>query len=198
MKAADKHAAIAEQVVENVGRGQPTLVGTASVEESDRISSLLRAYGVEHRVLNAVHHHEEAQVVAKAGEPAAVTVATNMAGRGTDIKLPQKIIQCGGLYVIAATRNIAARIDRQLAGRCARQGQPGTVGVFVSFEDDLIRQYLPVWLVTRLHRLGRVFPGWWVALAQRRSEGRGRRQRAQVLRSDDQTDQQLGFAKDYA
>jgi preprotein translocase subunit SecA len=118
------------QLVEEIRKvhnsGRPILVGTRSVHDSEHLSTLLTAQGLDHQVLNAVRHREEAQIVAEAGQPGKITVATNMAGRGTDIKLGRGVAQLGGLHVIAAERNESGRIDRQLFGRCARQGDPGS------------------------------------------------------------------------
>ena len=104
----------------------PVLVGTRSIEKSEKLSTLLTAAGIEHQVLNAKNHEIEAQIVAQAGQIGRVTVATNMAGRGTDIKLGEGVAELGGLHVIGTERHESRRIDRQLAGRCARQGDPGS------------------------------------------------------------------------
>jgi preprotein translocase subunit SecA len=128
--------------------GRPILVGTASVEESEALSSVLHAAGVPHCVLNARNHEAEAEIIAQAGSLGAVTISTNMAGRGTDIVLGgnpprsrEKVTQLGGLYVIGTTRHEAARIDNQLRGRAGRQGDPGTSRFFVSLEDDLLVRF---------------------------------------------------------
>ena len=121
--------------------GRPILVGTRSVRASESLSRLLTEQGLEHRVLNAVHHREEAQIVAQAGQQGWITVATNMAGRGTDIKLGPGVAAMGGLHVIATERNESGRIDRQLFGRCARQGDPGSAQAIVSLEDEFVARY---------------------------------------------------------
>jgi preprotein translocase subunit SecA len=118
--------------------GRPMLIGTRSIDKSEHLSSLLSAAGIEHRVLNAREIAKEAQIVANAGQTGKVTVATNMAGRGTDIKLGQGVAEAGGLHVIVSEMHDAARIDRQLMGRCGRQGDPGTCRTFVSLEDDIL------------------------------------------------------------
>ena len=123
------------------GKGQPVLVGTVSVEASETLSRLLRREGIPHSVLNARYHLQEADIVARAGQLGTVTIATNMAGRGTDIKLGPGVTELGGLYVIGTERHESRRIDRQLRGRCARQGDPGTTRFYVSFEDDLMRNF---------------------------------------------------------
>ncbi|MFA5927413.1 MAG: preprotein translocase subunit SecA [Patescibacteria group bacterium] len=120
-------------------QGQPVLVGTVSVEKNEMLSKLLKRAGVKHEVLNAKHHDREAKIVAKAGEFGAVTVATNMAGRGTDIKIGKEIKEIGGLHVIGTERHEARRIDNQLRGRAGRQGDPGSSQFYVSLEDDLMR-----------------------------------------------------------
>jgi preprotein translocase subunit SecA len=138
---AEKFQAVANQIVEWHSRDVPVLVGTRSIEKSERLSALLNAAGIEHQVLNAKNHEIEAQIVAQAGQPGRVTVATNMAGRGTDIKLGDSVAALGGLHVIGTERHEARRIDRQLAGRCARQGDPGFCRFFVSVEDEIIEAY---------------------------------------------------------
>ncbi len=134
-----------QKIVEEIARvhatGRPILVGTRSVRASEFLSKLLLEQGLEHRVLNAVHHREEAQIVAQAGQQGWITVATNMAGRGTDIKLGPGIAATGGLHVMATERNESGRIDRQLFGRCARQGDPGSAQAIVSLEDEFVARY---------------------------------------------------------
>ncbi|MBO5254427.1 MAG: preprotein translocase subunit SecA, partial [Opitutales bacterium] len=132
------NAAIAEIEAAH-SRGQPVLVGTASVEASEVLSRMLKRQGIEHTVLNAKHHQQEAEIVANAGQRGAVTIATNMAGRGTDIKLGEGVNELGGLYVLGTERHESRRIDRQLRGRCARQGDNGLSKFLVSLEDDLLR-----------------------------------------------------------
>jgi preprotein translocase subunit SecA len=117
------------------------LIGTRSIEKSERLSALLMAANIEHQVLNAKNHEIEAQIVAGAGQMGKVMVATNMAGRGTDIKLGEGVAALGGLHVIGTERHEARRIDRQLAGRCARQGDLGHCQFFVSIEDEIIEAY---------------------------------------------------------
>ena len=132
------NAAIAEIVAAH-NRGQPVLVGTASVEASEVLSRMLKRHNIAHTVLNAKHHQEEAEIIARAGEIGAVTIATNMAGRGTDIKLAPGVEELGGLYVLGTERHESRRIDRQLRGRCARQGDRGLSKFLISLEDDLLR-----------------------------------------------------------
>ena len=137
----EKFQAVAQQIVDWHGKGVPVLIGTRSIEKSEKLSALLHAAGIEHQILNAKNHEIEAQIVALAGQPGKVMVATNMAGRGTDIKLTVEVTQVGGLHVIGTERHESRRIDRQLAGRCARQGDPGYCEFFVSLEDEIIEAY---------------------------------------------------------
>jgi preprotein translocase subunit SecA len=137
----EKLEAAADRVAEAHKRGRPVLVGTWSVLTSERVGLMLQARGVDCQILNATREVEEAAIVAKAGLPGAVTVATNMAGRGTDIVLTPESRAAGGLLVIATERNDEARVDRQLAGRAGRQGDPGGFEQFVSLEDRLIQQH---------------------------------------------------------
>jgi len=136
-----KYEAVAKKVKELNQKGQPVLIGTVSIEQSETLSQLLGKHGVSHNVLNAKHHEKEAEIVANAGQKGAVTIATNMAGRGTDIKLGEGIKELGGLYVIGTERHESRRIDNQLRGRSGRQGDPGTSQFYVSVEDDLMRLF---------------------------------------------------------
>jgi len=134
-----KLIAIARTIKELNEKGQPVLVGTVSVEKSEALSKLLKMEGIKHEVLNAKQHEREAEIVADAGQKGAVTIATNMAGRGTDIKLGEGVIDLGGLYVIGTERHESRRIDNQLRGRSGRQGDPGVSQFYVSMDDDLMR-----------------------------------------------------------
>ena len=146
----DKYTAVVKQIEESNKRGQPVLVGTVSVESSEVLSRMLRRTGVIHTVLNAKFHQQESEIVARAGQRSAVTIATNMAGRGTDIKLGEGVRELGGLFVIGTERHESRRIDRQLRGRCSRQGDPGLTKFFLSLEDDLMRLFLQGNLASRL------------------------------------------------
>jgi preprotein translocase subunit SecA len=137
----EKFRAVADQIIEWNKSAVPVLIGTRSIEKSERLSRLLSEAGIEHQILNAKNHEIEAQIIAQAGQSAKVTVATNMAGRGTDIKLGEGVAAQGGLHVIGTERHESRRIDRQLAGRCARQGDPGMVQFFVSLEDEIVEAY---------------------------------------------------------
>lgn len=136
-----KFQAIVEEIKERNAKGQPILVGTTSVEKSEALSTLLSREGIAHEVLNAKHHEREAKIVSEAGQKGAVTIATNMAGRGTDIALGEGVKERGGLYIIGSERHESRRIDNQLRGRSGRQGDPGESKFFVSFEDELMRLF---------------------------------------------------------
>jgi preprotein translocase subunit SecA len=146
----DKFSAVVKQIEESNKRGQPVLVGTVSVESSEVLSRMLKRTGVIHTVLNAKFHEQESEIVSRAGQRSAVTIATNMAGRGTDIKLGEGVRELGGLFVIGTERHESRRIDRQLRGRCSRQGDPGLTKFFLSLEDDLMRLFLQGNLASRL------------------------------------------------
>ena len=135
----EKFEAVVKEIVERHEKGQPILVGTTSIEKSEKLSQMLRKKKIPHEVLNAKHHEKEAEIIANAGQMGAVTIATNMAGRGTDIKLGPGVAELGGLYVIGTEHHEARRIDNQLRGRSGRQGDPGESRFFVSLEDDLLR-----------------------------------------------------------
>jgi preprotein translocase subunit SecA len=138
----DKFTAVVQEIEAANKRGQPVLVGTVSVESSEVLSRMLRRTGVIHTVLNAKFHAQEAEIIVRAGQRGAVTIATNMAGRGTDIKLGEGVREQGGLYVIGTERHQSRRVDRQLRGRCSRQGDPGLTKFFLSLEDELLRLFL--------------------------------------------------------
>ena len=137
----EKFTAILKDVEERHRKGQPVLLGTISVEDSEILSRMLKMRNIPHNVLNAKNHQHEAEIVARAGQVGAVTVATNMAGRGTDIKLGPGVAELGGLHVIGSSRHDSRRIDRQLRGRCSRQGDPGSSKFYVSLEDNLMRLF---------------------------------------------------------
>jgi len=137
----EKYNAVVDEIVSLVEKGRPVLVGTTSVENSELLSRMLALRKIPHQVLNAKYHQREAEVVAEAGKPGTVTIATNMAGRGTDIKLTSESRQAGGLAIIGTERHESRRVDRQLRGRSGRQGDPGTTQFFVSLEDSLMRLF---------------------------------------------------------
>jgi len=198
--AAQKWDAIVKRInVLNEGR-QPVLVGTRTVEASERLSALLAAADLDHEVLNARQHAGEAELVSRAGQLGAITVATNMAGRGTDISLAEGVVELGGLHVLAAERNESPRIDRQLFGRCGRQGDPGSFEAFIALDDDLPTRFCP-----RLSRgVARLFrtragtvPAWlgaWIMwIAQRAAEREHRLARRQLLTSEGKRNEMLAF-----
>ena len=135
----EKFQAVLNEVKELHAQGRPVLVGTVSIEKSERLSGLLTRHGVPHNVLNAKHHEQEAQIIAEAGHPGRVTIATNMAGRGVDIKLGEGVVEKGGLHIIGTERHESRRVDNQLRGRAGRQGDPGSSRFYLSLEDDLLR-----------------------------------------------------------
>jgi preprotein translocase subunit SecA len=164
-----KFRAVVEEVEQLQRTGRPVLVGTVSIENSEYLSEMLRRRGIKHQVLNAKYHEKEAAIVAEAGRLGAVTIATNMAGRGTDIILggnPEnreaddwraehdRVVEAGGLHIIGTERHESRRIDNQLRGRAGRQGDPGSSRFYVSFEDDLMRRFAPDWLPGMLAKLG--------------------------------------------
>ena len=136
-----KYAAVINKIEELIGEGRPVLVGTTDVETSELLSKLLRLRGIKHNVLNAKEHAREAEIVAQAGQSSTVTIATNMAGRGTDIKLSPEVKKAGGLAIIGTERHDSRRVDRQLRGRAGRQGDPGSSAFYVSLEDKLMRLF---------------------------------------------------------
>lgn len=193
-----KWNAVVESIQQIHALGRPILVGTRSIEASEFLGQRLTARGLNHRVLNANFDKDEADMVSLAGKHSAITVATNMAGRGTDIKLDREAKDTGGLHVILTEMHSARRIDRQFIGRAGRQGDPGSAQAFMSLEDELTKLYAP-----RLAKLAKVagtseLTGLALAraravflLAQRRAEARARTMRAEVLRQDDWIEKHL-------
>lgn len=149
----EKYAAIVKKVTEIHEQGRPILLGTESVDISEKLSRIFRQMKLPHTVLNAKQHEREAEIIAAAGQKGAITIATNMAGRGTDIKLGEGVAGIGGLFVMGTSRHQSRRIDRQLRGRCARQGDPGSSLFYVSFEDPLMRLFASPKITTLLQRL---------------------------------------------
>ena len=150
----EKFKAVLEEIREIHQQGRPILVGTVSVDTSERLSKMLDRERIVHSVLNAKHNEQEAEIVARAGHRASVTIATNMAGRGTDIRLADGVPDLGGLHVLGTERHNARRIDRQLRGRCARQGDPGSSHFFLSLEDEVMRLYGSDRMIKVMERLG--------------------------------------------
>jgi preprotein translocase subunit SecA len=195
-----KWARIVQEIRQVHNADRPILVGTRSVRASEQLSELLKAQTLDHQVLNAVYHKQEAQIVAQAGQRGKITVATNMAGRGTDIKLGRRVAKLGGLHVIAAEPNESARIDRQLYGRCARQGDPGTAQGIFCLNDEIVSRYAKnaiAYLKKRYSNSTNDISSPLVRgvfrLAQARAERLALRQRKSVLRTDHWLDEQLGF-----
>ncbi len=186
----EKFNAVIEKIEKAHTNGQPVLVGTASVESSETLSRLLKRAKIAHSVLNAKFHQQEAEIVALAGQRGAVTVSTNMAGRGTDIKLGDGVPALGGLFVIGTERHSSRRVDRQLRGRCSRQGDPGRSQFFISLEDDLMRNHASpdrmAALIEQAAKPGKSSSlGTLVETAQRKVEQRDYQGRKRVLDFDD-------------
>jgi preprotein translocase subunit SecA len=196
--ARDKWQAVVERVHELHRAGRPVLLGTGSVADSEHVGQLLEASGLPHRILNARQDQREAEIIARAGQPGAITVATNMAGRGTDISLAPGVVERGGLHVLAAVRNEARRVDRQLFGRCGRQGDPGSYEAMLSLEDELLKKYLPRALIVVMQRSARWrMPCSWnpvMRLTQLRVERHHARQRRNLVQLDQQLKEMLAFS----
>lgn len=193
-----KFRAVVEDVSQRYDLGQPVLVGTVAVETSELISQLLKKKGVPHHVLNAKNHEREAEIIESAGQKGAVTIATNMAGRGTDIKLGAGVVELGGLAVVGTERHESRRIDNQLRGRSGRQGDPGITQFYLSMEDELMRRFGSDNMMTMMDRLGMddtqpiqsKIVSRAVESAQKRVEGNNFDARKQLLQYDDVLRQQ--------
>ncbi len=190
----EKYNAVVAKIQEAHDRGQPVLVGTASVDASELLGKMLKRAKIPCNILNAKYHRQEAEIIANAGQRGAVTVSTNMAGRGTDIKLAPGVAEVGGLFVIATERYESRRVDRQLRGRCSRQGDPGMSQFFISFEDDLMRNFAAAERMTNMMERfgmedGEALEHKWlnksVETAQKRVEQRNYTWRKRVLDFDD-------------
>ena len=189
----EKYNAVLKEIEAAHKEGQPVLVGTASVEASELLSRMLKRSKIVHSVLNAKFHEQEAEIVARAGQKGAVTIATNMAGRGTDIKLGAGVDELGGLYVIGTERHESRRIDRQLRGRCARQGDPGLSKFFVSLEDDLMRLFANAGPISKVldksmsedEELEHPMLNWSIENAQKKVEQQNFSIRKRLLQFDD-------------
>lgn len=193
-----KYKAIVDDIKLRFERRQPVLIGTIAVETSELISDVLTSANIPHDVLNAKHHEREAEIVAHAGEPGHITIATNMAGRGTDIKLTEESVQAGGLYILGTERHESRRIDNQLRGRSGRQGDPGESRFYISLEDDLIRIFAGDTLKKNMQRFGMTedeviesrFVSKTIERAQERVEKQHFDARKQLLEYDDVMNQQ--------
>ena len=202
--AAAKWAAVVERVIAMSRSGRPVLIGTDSVADSAHLSSLLQAAGIPHQVLNAVQDADEAACIARAGRHGSVTVATNMAGRGTDIQLDATAAAAGGLHVIACMRNRARRIDRQLIGRCARHGDPGSAQTLLALDDALLQRIWPAWLRRAAaacavqdgpqRRVPALLAAPLLSVAQRITEWHETQHRKQLRRAERQLGALYGFA----
>ena len=189
----EKFAAVINEIKAAHEKGQPVLVGTASVESSEVLSRMLKHSKIAHNVLNAKFHQQEAEIVANAGLRGSVTIATNMAGRGTDIKLGEGVPELGGLFVIGTERHESRRIDRQLRGRCARQGDPGMSKFYVSLEDDLMRLFANAGPISRIleksmgegEELEHPALNWSIENAQKKVEQQNFSIRKRLLQFDD-------------
>src|SRR5262249_49499231 len=194
----EKYAAVLREIRDIHGQGRPILVGTISVEVSELLSRMLQKERIVHSVLNAKYHQQEAEIVTRAGQRSAVTIATNMAGRGTDIKLGPGVAEIGGLHVIGTERHEARRIDRQLRGRCARQGDPGSSHFFISLEDDLMRLFGSDRIVKYMEKMGleegqeleHPLLNRSIGQAQKRVEQHNFQQRKRTLEYDDAMNKQ--------
>jgi preprotein translocase subunit SecA len=165
--------------------GRPVLVGTRSVSSSERIAQMLRHFGVECQVLNAARHEDEAHIIALAGREGRVTIATNMAGRGTDIMIDRGVAEAGGLHVILSEPHESGRVDRQLMGRAGRQGDPGSTRLYASAEDEILQRYLPGWLLPHFGKsVQSPLSRRLLARAQRKAERKGRIRRLIVVNQD--------------
>jgi len=193
--AEQKWAAVLESIQREHAKQRPVLVGTRSVAASETLSALLADAGLDHRLLNARQDKEEADIVALAGEPGRITVATNMAGRGTDIKLTPESLESGGLHVIVTELSEAGRVDRQLFGRCGRQGDPGSCELFASYEDEIITRYAKLAPGIAGKAPGKDLTGPALfRFAQRRAERIHAMMRQEVLEMDDYLGDMLAFA----
>lgn len=196
--ARSKFTAAVNEIVERHQKGQPVLVGTVSIENSEKLSEMLKTKRVPHKVLNAKYHREEAEIVAMAGQPKAVTIATNMAGRGTDIVLGPGVPEVGGLHIIGTERHESRRIDNQLRGRAGRQGDPGSTQFYLSLEDELMRRFGAENIMGMMERLGfeedqpieSKLITRAIESAQKRVEGNNFDVRKVVLQYDDVMNQQ--------
>ncbi|MCR8660546.1 preprotein translocase subunit SecA [Paenibacillus endoradicis] len=193
-----KFKAVVDEIVERHKTNQPVLVGTISIENSEVLAEMLKRRGVQHKVLNAKFHAEEAEIITRAGQPGSVTIATNMAGRGTDILLGDNVADNGGLHIIGTERHESRRIDNQLRGRAGRQGDPGSSQFYLSLEDELMRRFGAENIMTMMDRLGldedqpiesRMITRA-VESAQKRVEGNNFDTRKVVLQYDDVMNQQ--------
>jgi preprotein translocase subunit SecA len=193
-----KFKAVVDVIVERHKKNQPVLVGTVSIENSEKLSEMLKAKRIQHKVLNAKYHAEEAEIVSRAGQPGAVTIATNMAGRGTDIVLGEGVAEVGGLHIIGTERHESRRIDNQLRGRSGRQGDPGSTQFYLSMQDELMRRFGSENIMGMMDKIGfeedqpieSKLITRAIESAQKRVEGNNFDMRKVVLQYDDVMNQQ--------
>jgi preprotein translocase subunit SecA len=201
----EKFTAVAAEIKTLHAQGRPVLVGTISVETSEMLSRMLKREGLIHSVLNAKYHQQEAEIVSRAGQRGAITIATNMAGRGTDIKLGAGVTEVGGLHVLGTERHESRRIDRQLRGRCSRQGDPGSSHFFISLEDDLMRLFGSDRIVKLMEKMGleegqeltHPLLNRSIQQAQKRVEGHNFQQRKRTLEYDDVMNKHRGVVYEF-
>jgi preprotein translocase subunit SecA len=189
-----KHQALLDRVGELNQQGRPILIGTCTVEESEQVSQWLQQVEIEHRVLNAKQDQDESEIIAQAGQPQAITVATNMAGRGTDIALGDGVAELGGLHVIALSRNASGRVDRQLYGRCARQGDPGSAEAILSLQDPALEQFYSsamLKLLTKFCPGSKPIPNFISKLILRIPQHRNEKEQSQIRKMLMKQDRQL-------
>jgi preprotein translocase subunit SecA len=189
-----KHQALLDRVGELQRQGRPILIGTCTVEESEQVSQWLQQVEIEHRVLNAKQDQDESEIIAQAGQPQAITVATNMAGRGTDIALGDGVAELGGLHVIALSRNASGRVDRQLYGRCARQGDPGSAEAILSLQDPALEQFYSsamLKLLTNFCPGSKPIPNFISKLILRLPQHRNEKEQSQIRKMLMKQDRQL-------
>ena len=194
----DKFRAVVDEIKDIHATGRPILVGTTSIEVSEKVSRILERNGIAHNVLNAKHHEREAEIISQAGQEGSVTIATNMAGRGTDIKLGPGIAERGGLHVLGTERHEARRIDNQLRGRCGRQGDPGSTRFYLALDDDLMRRFASDNVANLLKKLGlkdgQAIEHKWInksiANAQKKVENRNFEIRKSLLEYDNVMNEQ--------
>jgi preprotein translocase subunit SecA len=193
-------AALVEEVQALHRQGRPVLVGTRRLSDSEALRDRLAACGLHCAILNAKQHAHEAEIVAAAGQPGCITVATNMAGRGTDILIPPEVASCGGLHVLMLEPHDSVRVDRQLFGRAGRQGQPGYAQPYVCLDDELLTRHLPFWLapvralMAASPGLRRGLIGPLVAWSQRRAQARAYQQRRALQERERELRKQLSFS----
>lgn len=197
----EKWKIVVEEIAKVHAKEQPILIGTRSIEDSENLSLALVKRDIKHQVLNALYHEEESSIIAKAGELNMITIATNMAGRGTDIKVSKESIELGGLHVIATERHDSERVDKQLFGRTARKGQPGTVQQIVSLEDDLLMNNTSDWFRKKArnrvqNKIWKFFILLKYKLLQKKSDKQASKMRRKILQNDFSTQRMLSFSDD--